>query len=310
MPPEAFDTEPSVGFHTDVWAAGVILQELLTGQLPFPQQMPSLVYAILQEKPEPMPADIPKSLHEIVGKALQKERKDRFTSAREMRESLEEWRRDERETIVNEDYELKKAVENFIIMCRELASNPKEIINIIKILPQITSYEKFRQVFGSPNFEGIKVLPGKGQSAEPKKRIVYLAIGAVAIFLAVIIGATNMARIFWTEPQSKDSPNQPANIQNIAEENESANKGNESNVSFNATPGFVATPTKVKKPKSSPTAKIKESPTPTLVPAANSSQTPATGESPTPKPATPTPKQSPTANRTQTTGRNTNNEEN
>lgn len=89
MPPEAFDKKPSVSVHTDIWAVGAILQKLLTGQLPFPQdETPSLIAAILMSEPEPLPEPIPQKLREIVGKALQKKREDRFQSANEMHEAL------------------------------------------------------------------------------------------------------------------------------------------------------------------------------------------------------------------------------
>ncbi len=89
MPPEAFEKNPSVSVHTDIWAVGAILQVLLTGQLPFPQdEIPSLITAILMSEPEPLPENFPRSLREIVKKSLQKKREDRFQSASEMREAL------------------------------------------------------------------------------------------------------------------------------------------------------------------------------------------------------------------------------
>ncbi|MCY7346832.1 MAG: serine/threonine-protein kinase, partial [Pyrinomonadaceae bacterium] len=52
MPPEAFTKTPSVTPQTDIWAVGVILQKLLTGELPYPQEdYPSLVSAILMYEP-------------------------------------------------------------------------------------------------------------------------------------------------------------------------------------------------------------------------------------------------------------------
>ncbi len=89
MPPEAFEKSPSVTPQTDIWAVGAILQVLLTGQLPFPQdEIPSLITAILYNEPEPLPESLPFALREIVKKSLQKKREDRFQSATEMREVL------------------------------------------------------------------------------------------------------------------------------------------------------------------------------------------------------------------------------
>lgn len=88
MPPEAFEKKPPVTPQTDIWAVGVILQRLLTGELSFPQEMPALMLAILQDEPEPMPESVSPGLREIVKKALQKKREDRFQTSREMREAL------------------------------------------------------------------------------------------------------------------------------------------------------------------------------------------------------------------------------
>ncbi len=89
MPPEAFEKNPSVTPQTDIWAVGVILRQLLTGNLPYPQEdQPSLIAAILMSEPEPMPDTVPEGLREIIKKSLQKERAKRFQSASEMSEAL------------------------------------------------------------------------------------------------------------------------------------------------------------------------------------------------------------------------------
>ncbi len=94
MPPEAFEKEAKVSPHTDIWAVGVIFQQLLTGSLAFPQDSePALLAGILFGEPEPLPNSIPRELRQIVEKALRKRREDRFQTAYEMREALDTaWR--------------------------------------------------------------------------------------------------------------------------------------------------------------------------------------------------------------------------
>lgn len=88
MSPESFENRP-VTIHSDIWAVGVIMQQLLTGSPPFPQkEIPSLIYAILNRDPEEMPPNIPAGLREIVGKALEKNPQKRFNSAVEMSGAL------------------------------------------------------------------------------------------------------------------------------------------------------------------------------------------------------------------------------
>ncbi|HMS41770.1 MAG TPA: WG repeat-containing protein [Pyrinomonadaceae bacterium] len=89
MPPEAFAKSPSVTPQTDIWAIGVILQRLLTGALPYPQEeQPSLIAAILVNDADEMPETVSSNLRSIVKKALQKNRENRFQTASEMREVL------------------------------------------------------------------------------------------------------------------------------------------------------------------------------------------------------------------------------
>jgi serine/threonine protein kinase len=90
MPPEAFAKNASITKQTDIWAVGVILQKLLTGTLPYPQDdQPSLIAAILYSDPEKMPESVPKVFHAVVDKALQKKREDRFPTAIAMYKALQ-----------------------------------------------------------------------------------------------------------------------------------------------------------------------------------------------------------------------------
>ena len=94
MAPEQWRGEPQ-DTRTDIWAAGVVLFEMLAGVLPFPA--PTL--AALREwvtSAEPTPPvrarcpDIPREVELLVATALAKEPSRRFPSARELREELRE----------------------------------------------------------------------------------------------------------------------------------------------------------------------------------------------------------------------------
>ncbi len=87
MPPEAFD-----GVRTeqgDLWAAGVVFQQLLTGGLPFPQaDLTALMGAIVARDPVPLPATLPDGVHRFVAVALSKDPARRFPTATAMRQAL------------------------------------------------------------------------------------------------------------------------------------------------------------------------------------------------------------------------------
>lgn len=87
MAPEAFDAVRSL--QTDIWSAGVIGYQLLTGRLPFPQtDSMALLNAILRQPPAPFSVVAPAALQTIIGKALEKDPARRYQSAAEMRHAL------------------------------------------------------------------------------------------------------------------------------------------------------------------------------------------------------------------------------
>lgn len=87
MSPEAFDGKRSE--QTDIWSVGVILYQMLSGRLPFPQtDLPMLLASIATAVPEPLPDSVPQLMRETVARALEKNPERRFKTAAEMRKAL------------------------------------------------------------------------------------------------------------------------------------------------------------------------------------------------------------------------------
>ncbi|HZW88862.1 MAG TPA: protein kinase family protein, partial [Myxococcaceae bacterium] len=87
--PEQVRGEP-VDSRSDVFAAGAILHELLTGHRAFSgASVIESGHAILHEEPEPLPASIPAPLARIVSRCLAKDPNQRFQSARDLAFALE-----------------------------------------------------------------------------------------------------------------------------------------------------------------------------------------------------------------------------
>ncbi len=94
MSPEQWGTGGAVDHQTDLWAVGIILFEMVSGQHPLaPRQgWDLMVTGILQE---PMPSvrgvcpDLPDELASVIDRCLLKSKDQRFGSARELLEALE-----------------------------------------------------------------------------------------------------------------------------------------------------------------------------------------------------------------------------
>src|SRR6202022_3455380 len=95
MPPEQIREPKDAGAKSDVYSAGVVLYEMLTGALPFnSRSLPKLIDAIYRgekQLPSTLRPEIDRELEAIVLKAMSPRMEGRYQGAREFFEALEEY---------------------------------------------------------------------------------------------------------------------------------------------------------------------------------------------------------------------------
>ncbi|MBN2134472.1 MAG: SUMF1/EgtB/PvdO family nonheme iron enzyme [Acidobacteria bacterium] len=140
MSPEQLLGKP-LDNRTDIYSYGIVLYEFLNGSPPF--KSGGLEYQIINSDPPPL-QNVPEKVNYIIGKALAKKREDRWETAKQFSDALE----DKIKIVLPTEGPVKETVaEKFKSSVQDISSGLKSAIKESKQQARRTKLERRKEVF-------------------------------------------------------------------------------------------------------------------------------------------------------------------
>ena len=205
MAPEQIQgIKEQIGPATDLYALGVILYELLTGQTPFTADTPFAVMLKHVSDPVPLPQtinpDLPLKLETVLLKALAKQPTDRYQSAVSLTTAVEE-------ALAGYTTDLPQSPQSASLVNHATTADPASATTMVDPTPLISSPTSPSAMpspvppLAAPSVPTPAMLEPTIMAAVPRSRRKWVwGVGMLALISVVVIAVLALAGVFVAEP--------------------------------------------------------------------------------------------------------------